>query len=104
MYNNLLEAGDESFIWDENNLLFRNREAEARDRLGSPFDMGEFGAMTDAGALGFTGYMYDDISGTYFAQAREYMTEIGRFAGRDIVKEAIRQPLTLNSYHDCYDN
>ena len=104
MYNNLLEADGDSFVWDENNLLFRNRETEIRDRLGSPIDMGEFGTETAASTLGFTGYMYDDISGTYFAQAREYMPEIGRFAGRDIVKGTVLQPLTLNNYHYCYSN
>ena len=104
MYNNLLEADGESFIWDENNLVFRNRETEIRNRLESPIGMDEFGAKTDAGTLGFTGYMYDDISGTYFAQAREYMPEIGRFGGRDIVKGTILEPLTLNNYQYCYSN
>ena len=104
MYNNLLEADGDSFVWDENNMLFRNRETEIRDRLGSPVGMEEFGTMTDAGVLGFTGYMYDDISGTYFAQAREYMPEIGRFAGRDIVKGTVLEPVTLNNYHYCYSN
>ena len=104
MYNNLLEADGEEYIWDENNLLFRNAEAQIRDRLGSPLGMEEFGAVTTASTLGFTGYMYDDISDTYFAQAREYMPEVGRFAGRDIVKGTILEPLTLNNYHYCYSN
>jgi RHS repeat-associated core domain len=34
--------------------------------------------------LGYTGYCYDDVSGTYFAQAREYDTGKGRFMARDI--------------------
>lgn len=45
-----------------------------------------------------------NISGTYFAQAREYMPEVGRFAGRDIVKGTILDSLTLNNYHYCYSN
>ena len=104
MYNNLLEADGEEYIWDENNLLFRNEEAQIRDRLGSPVGEDEFGMALEPGTLGFTGYMYDDISGTYFAQAREYMPEAGRFAGRDIVKGSILQPLTLNNYNYCYSN
>lgn len=32
------------------------------------------------------------------------MPEIGRFAGRDIVKGTILEPLTLNNYHYCYGN
>lgn len=104
MYNNLLEAQGEECIWNGNNLLFRNREAEARDMLGSPIGLEEFGAGKTSFTLGFTGYMYDDISDTYFAQAREYMPEVGRFAGRDIVKGTILQPLTLNNYNYCYSN
>jgi RHS repeat-associated protein len=104
MYNNLLEANGESFVWDENHLLFRNREAEARDRLGSPFGVNEFGSMTEAGELGFTGYMYDDVSGTYFAQAREYIPEIGRFAGRDILKGNVEDTGRLNDYLYCHNN
>ena len=34
MYNNLLEADDEEYIWDENNLIFKNSDAQTRDRLG----------------------------------------------------------------------
>ena len=104
MYNNLLEADGEEYIWDENNLLFRNNEPQTRDRLGSPIGMDEFGETASRSTLSFTGYTYDDISGTCFAQAREYMPEVGRFAGRDIVKGIILQPFTLNNYHYCYNN
>lgn len=54
--------------------------------------------------LGYIGYRADDISGTYFAQVREYMPEVGRFAGRDIVKGTILEPLTLNNYQYCHSN
>ena len=33
--------------------------------------------------FGYTGYRYDDISGSYFAQAREYQPHTGRFMGKD---------------------
>lgn len=33
--------------------------------------------------FGYTGYRYDDISGTYFAQAREYQEKNGRFINKD---------------------
>lgn len=36
--------------------------------------------------FGYTGYRYDYISGTYFAQAREYKTYGGRFISRDLNK------------------
>ena len=34
--------------------------------------------------LGYTGYRYDEGSGTYFAQAREYLAGDGRFIARDM--------------------
>jgi len=36
--------------------------------------------------FGYTGYRRDDISGTYFAQAREYQPGVGRFTAEDIIK------------------
>ena len=53
--------------------------------------------------MGFTGYIHDDIADTYFAQAREYMPEIGRFAGRDILKGQIEIPRSLNEYSYCHN-
>ena len=32
------------------------------------------------------------------------MPEVGRFAGRDVLKGIIHQPFTLNNYHYCYSN
>ena len=33
--------------------------------------------------FGYTGYRYDNVADTYFAQAREYIAGVGRFAGED---------------------
>ena len=33
--------------------------------------------------FGYTGYQSDDISGTYYAEAREYRPEVGRFTSED---------------------
>lgn len=49
----------------------------------------------------YTGYRKDVASGTYFAQAREYMPDVGRFAGEDIVSGSITKPLTMNPYNYC---
>ena len=35
--------------------------------------------------IGYTGYRYDDIGSTYFAQAREYNPKTGRFTAEDII-------------------
>ena len=51
--------------------------------------------------FGYTGYRYDDISGTYFAQAREYQPEIGRFISQDAIRGNAENPMTLNPYGYC---
>lgn len=35
--------------------------------------------------FGYTGYRYDNVSSTYFAQAREYQPKTGRFTAEDII-------------------
>ena len=52
MYNNLLEMDGEEYVWYENNLLFRNEEAQIRDRLGSPVGEDEFGMASMPDTLG----------------------------------------------------
>jgi RHS repeat-associated protein len=69
----------------------------------------EFGCDTlgNQGQLqpfGYTGYQYDTIAQTYFAQAREYVPHTGRFVARDIVKGTISAPLTMNEYSYCLNN
>lgn len=54
--------------------------------------------------FGYTGYQRDDVAGTYFAQAREYLPKTGRFAGRDWLKGHITKPATLNEYGYCLGN
>ncbi len=54
--------------------------------------------------FGYTGYRYDDVSGTYFAQAREYRPENGRFTAMDLIKGNGAYPDTLNRYGYCRNN
>lgn len=54
--------------------------------------------------FGFTGYRYDDISGTYFAQARKYQPGEGRFTAEDILRGKNTIPKTLNRYGYCWGN
>ncbi len=54
--------------------------------------------------FGYTGYRHDDISGTYFAQAREYQPQTGRFTAEDIVKGNGADPKVFNRYGYCWDN
>ena len=51
--------------------------------------------------FGYTGYRYDEISGTYFAQAREYQPGNGRFTAEDVIKGNGVVPWTLNQYNYC---
>ncbi|MBD5455767.1 MAG: hypothetical protein HDR23_04730 [Lachnospiraceae bacterium] len=53
--------------------------------------------------FGYTGYRFDDVSGTYFAQAREYRAESGRFTAEDVIKGNCTAPSTLNQYIYCND-
>ncbi|MDE5698587.1 MAG: RHS repeat-associated core domain-containing protein [Lachnospiraceae bacterium] len=54
--------------------------------------------------FGYTGYRHDDISGTYFAQAREYQPEVGRFVSEDVIHGRNTVPKTLNRYGYCWGN
>ena len=112
----------EDFIWLGNELVMAGETPILSGRLGTPerllgntesaFMYDEFGVPEatkingETGELppGFTGYMRDDISDTLFAQAREYMPEIGRFMGRDILKGRVEQPRSLNEYAYCHND
>ena len=54
--------------------------------------------------FGYTGYQADRTAGTYYAQAREYRAELGRFAAVDTIKGAATAPYTLNVYGYCWNN
>ena len=54
--------------------------------------------------FGYTGYRYDGISGSYFAQAREYQPHTGRFMAEDVIRGKLGVPKTLNRYGYCWGN
>ena len=54
--------------------------------------------------FGYTGYQYDEIAGTYYAQAREYRPKEGRFSAEDVIRGSITVPFTLNRYGYCWGN
>ena len=54
--------------------------------------------------FGYTGYRYDGISGSYFAQAREYQPHMGRFMAEDVIRGKHGVPKTLNRYGYCLGN
>ena len=64
----------------------------------------KYGKQGENQPFGYTGYRYDNISGSYFAQAREYMPEVGRFISEDIILGRNTIPKTLNRYSYCWSN
>ena len=104
----------EAYVWLDD-LVMAGEEPVLTGRLSTveraqgmafgAFAYDEFGVplSCNGSPTGFTGYIQDDIADTYFAQAREYMPEIGRFAGRDILKGQIEIPRSLNEYAYCHN-
>ncbi len=54
--------------------------------------------------FGYTGYRYDGVAGAYFAQAREYRPESGRFLAEDLARGSAMAPKTWNRYGYCWNN
>ena len=132
-YNNLLQnktikigsQAIQSYVWDFNVAYMEEGEKEftyLQDELGSTirlleqggesqviYGYGEFGEDTyntqgQIQPFGYTGYRYDNVANTYFAQAREYVPGVGRFAGEDWIKGKIYYPQTINVYLYCLAN
>lgn len=105
------EAGTQSdyrfYLQDE--LGSPIRFADAEGNLTETYGYGVFGEdlyrnQGEVQPFGYTGYQMDEAAGTYFAQAREYLPEIGRFAGEDWIKGVVPFPVTLNEYGYCWNN
>ena len=118
----------QSFIWDYNTAFMEDKDKTytyLQDELGSPirllelgetgetkqmvYGYDEFGVDTyktqgNIQPLGYTGYRYDEVANTYFAQAREYVPGVGRFGGEDWIKGNIDKPFSLNQYGYCWGN
>ena len=130
-YHNLLQKGEDNyaqtFLWDGNvaGMLEDEKNSASyylEDEMGSPirlasengnlsdnYGYGEFGQdlYGNQGIVqpfGYTGYQHDHIAGTYYAQAREYLQNIGRFINQDLVKGEIKNSQTQNHYKYCLNN
>lgn len=129
-YHNLLEQtkddAAQTYLWDGNVAgMLEGEDANfyLPDELGSPLRLlDEAGELVDSygyGAFGedlygnqgklqpfgYTGYQADEIAGTYFAQAREYLPEMGRFAAKDKNKYIKKEKAgTINLYNYCMQN
>ena len=130
-YHNLLqkcESGHtQTYLWDGNvaGMLEEGTTDGSyylQDEMGSPirlvdetgtvredygydeFGQDLYGNQGEIQPFGYTGYQYDAIAGTYFAQAREYRAGEGRFGGEDVIKGNIVAPFTLNRYGYCWND
>ena len=104
-----MEEGEKEFTYLQDELGSTIRLLEQGEESQSIYGYDEFGEDTycTQGHLqpfGYTGYRYDKVADTYFAQAREYVPGVGRFAGEDWIKGSIEQPFSLNQYGYCLGN
>ena len=132
-YNNMLQRSildrvkeqTQSYAWDFNAVFMEEEEkvyTYLNDELGSTirllekegksqtiygydeFGKDTYGTQGQVQPFGYTGYRYDAVAETYFAQAREYVAGVGRFGGEDWIKGSISYPTSLNAYGYCHGN
>ena len=94
--------GQESYyLQDElgSPIRLMDKDGDLEESYGyDEFGQGLYGNQGIVQPFGYTGYQPDRIAGTYYAQAREYRTELGRFAVVDPIKKG------LNWYAYCRNN
>ncbi|MBP3457578.1 MAG: hypothetical protein J6K58_00020, partial [Lachnospiraceae bacterium] len=89
------ELGSPVRLMDEEGTL---RETYGYDEFGQDL----YGNQGEIQPFGYTGYQSDRVTGTYYAQAREYRAELGRFAGKDVLRYSCKRDiLSLNLYIYC---
>ena len=99
------ELGSPIRLMDEAGEL---TESYGYDEFGGPLYENQplygKGSQESIQPFGYTGYQYDGIAGTYYAQAREYRPKEGRFSAEDVIRGSITAPFTLNRYGYCWGN
>ena len=96
------DLGSPMRIADE---MGRSEETYGFDEFGNSIECSINAVTNPMQTFGFTGYQMDEAGGLYFAQARRYDSESGRFISKDsddfinfFKKE------TLNQYNYCLNN
>ena len=128
-YHNLLERSEgditQTYYWDGNVASYEEngqRNYYLQDELGSPlriedatgrtresYGYGAFGEdlygnQGEMQPFGYTGYQKDGVAGTYYAQAREYQADAGRFQGMDLIVGFVEIPFSMNRYSYCFNS
>ena len=86
-------------------IRFTDSDGEVAESYGyDEFGADIYGNQGMIQPFGYTGYQADAISGTYFAQAREYDAGVGRFVGEDLIAGLADIPFTMNKYTYCLGN
>ena len=129
--NNLLEQTDtingrkQSFVWDTNVIGMREAGEEyfylqdaggsvmyLTDRDGHSrehYEFDEFGLPQEDNPgvsmqpFAFAGYQFDVVCGVYYAQARRYDADAGRFVSEDKFGGMAEAPYTQNRYIYCWN-
>jgi len=78
--------------------------SKAKDRGREISFEGRYSRQGVKQPFGYTGYRYDSVGDTYFAQAREYQPAHGRFLAEDIRRGRTAIPKTRNRYGYCWNN
>lgn len=78
--------------------------SKAKDRGREISFEGRYSRQGVKQPFGYTGYRYDSVGDTYFAQAREYQPAYGRFLAEDIRRGRTAIPKTRNRYGYCWNN
>ena len=104
-----MEEGEKEFTYLQDELGSTIRLLEQGGESQAVYGYDEFGENTynTQGRIqpfGYTGYRYDNVADTYFAQAREYVPGVGRFAGEDWIKRETYYTASLNQYGYCLGN
>ena len=128
-YHNLLEKTEgekrQTYFWDGNVASYEENGKQSyylQDELGSPLRIADesgtiresygygafgedlYGNQGGMQPFGYTGYQRDKVAGTYYAQKREYQTDIGKFVEQDLIMGTMGIPISMNRYNYCFDS